>query len=44
VRHVIESSESFIERAELDEHYDEGHFPGFIRTAHSPEMAIPLPP
>jgi hypothetical protein len=42
VRRVIEPSGSFIERAELDEHYDEGHFPGLIRTV--PEIAIPLPP
>ena len=28
VRRVIEPNGSFIERAELDEHYDNGHFPG----------------
>ena len=37
VRRVIEPSGSFIERAELDEHYDEGHFPGLMRTPHKPE-------
>jgi len=28
VRRIIEPNGSFIERAELDEHYDNGHFPG----------------
>jgi hypothetical protein len=44
VRRVIEPSGSFIERAELNEHYDEGNFPGLMQTTHSPEMAIPPPP
>jgi hypothetical protein len=44
VRRVIEPSGSFIERAELDEHYDEGHFPGLIRAAHNPELTTPLRP
>jgi hypothetical protein len=44
VRRVIEPSGSVIERAELDEHYDEGHFPGLMRTPHNPELAIPLRP
>jgi hypothetical protein len=44
VRRVIEPSGSFIERAELDEHYDDGHFPGLTRPVYRPELAIPLPP
>ena len=44
VRRIIEPSGSFIERTELDEHYDEGHFPGLMRTTHSLEKAILLPP
>ena len=35
VRRIIEPSGSFIERAELDEHYDGGRFPG---------LRIPTPP
>jgi hypothetical protein len=41
VRRVIEPSGSFIERSELDEHYDEGHFPGLMRTAHRSSWAWP---
>jgi hypothetical protein len=44
VRRVIEPSGSFIERAELDEHYDDGHFPGLTRPVYRPELAIPLRP
>jgi hypothetical protein len=36
VRRIIEPHGSFIERAELDAHYDEGRFPGLrrlVRTA-----------
>jgi hypothetical protein len=44
VRRVIEPSGSFIERAELDEHYDDGYFPGLTRPVYRPELAIPLPP
>jgi len=31
VRRVIEPNGSFIDRAELDAHYDEGRFPGLRR-------------
>jgi hypothetical protein len=31
VRRIIEPYGSFIERAELDAHYDEGRFPGLRR-------------
>ena len=41
VRRVIERSGAFIGRAELDEHYDGGRFPGLRAQA---ELAIPLPP
>ena len=41
VRRVIEPSGRFIDRAELEEHYDGGRFPGLRAQA---ELAIPLPP
>jgi hypothetical protein len=41
VRRIVEPSGAFIERAELDEHFDRGHFPG-IRTP-SPPLAKPAP-
>jgi len=46
VRRVVEPSGSFIDRAELDEHYDEGRFPGLLitRTPRAAELAIPLKP
>jgi hypothetical protein len=31
VRRIVEPSGSFIGRAELDEHYDDGRFPGLRR-------------
>ena len=33
VRRVIEPNGSFIERVELDEHFDSGRFPGLRRDA-----------
>ena len=41
VRRIIEPSGTFIDRAELDEHYDGGRFPGLRAQT---ELAIPLPP
>lgn len=41
VRRVIEPCGRFIDRAELEEHYDGGRFPGLRAQA---ELAIPLPP
>jgi hypothetical protein len=32
VRSIIEPGGSFIERAELDAHYDDGRFPGLRRS------------
>lgn len=46
VRRILEPHGHSIERAELDEHYDAGHFPG-LRLARSPkaaELAIPQRP
>jgi hypothetical protein len=40
VRRVIEPSGAFIERQELDEHYDEGRFPG-LRQRSRAELSIP---
>ena len=36
VRRVIGPDGSMIERAELDGHYDNGHFPGLRRAARPP--------
>lgn len=36
VRRVIGPDGSMIERAELEAHYDEGHFPGLRRAAGPP--------
>jgi len=36
VRRVIGPNGSVIERAELDGHYDEGHFPGLRRAVAQP--------
>jgi hypothetical protein len=41
VRRVIEPNGRFIDRAELERHYDGGRFPGLRAQA---ELAIPLPP
>jgi hypothetical protein len=35
VRRVIGPDNTVIERAELDAHYDGGHFPGLLRIAQS---------
>ncbi len=40
VRRVIEPSGAFIERQELDQHYDGGHFPGLQRRLRK-ELGIP---
>jgi len=40
VRRVIEPSGAFIERLELDQHYDGGRFPGLQRRLRT-ELAIP---
>jgi hypothetical protein len=37
VRRIIEPNGAFIERAELDEHFDGGRFPGLRR--HAPAIA-----
>jgi hypothetical protein len=39
VRRVIEPNGSYIERAELDEHFDGGRFPGLRRHAPSIRLA-----
>ena len=48
VRRVIEPSGAFIERPELEAHYDEGRFPGLrrlVRTVnHLDQLAIPATP
>ena len=36
VRRAIGPDNAVIERAELDAHYDRGHFPGLRRIAHLP--------
>ena len=38
VRRIIEPNGAFIERQELDAHYDEGHFPGLRRLARAPHQ------
>lgn len=43
VRRIIEPNGSFIERAELDEHYDNGHFPG-LRIAELPRTLASVQP
>lgn len=40
VRRVIQPNGAFIERGELDAHYDEGRFPGLRRCA----AALQIPP
>jgi hypothetical protein len=35
VRRIVEPNGMYIERPELDEHYDEGRFPGFRRVPGS---------
>ena len=40
---VIEPNGSFIERAELDEHYDNGHFPG-LRISKLPRALACMQP
>lgn len=40
VRRVIEPSGAFIEREELDQHYDDGRFPGLQRRLQT-ELSIP---
>jgi len=40
VRRIIEPSGAFIERDELDQHYDEGRFPG-LRQRSRAELSIP---
>ena len=46
VRRIIEPSGSFIERSELDAHYDEGRFPGLrlMHTHNAAWLAIPQRP
>ena len=48
VRRVIEPGGTFIERPELEAHYDEGRFPGLrrlVRTVnHLDQLAIPATP
>ncbi len=40
VRRIIEPNGSFIERTELNAHYDDGHFPG-LRRSLRPALSIP---
>ena len=45
VRRVIEPSGAFIERPELEAHYDEGRFPGLGRPVRNPsQLSIPAAP
>ena len=37
VRRILEPNGATIERAEIDGHYDGGHFPGLRRLASAPE-------
>jgi hypothetical protein len=41
VRRIIEPSGSFIERAEIDAHYDYGRFPGLRRSQQATLALIP---
>jgi hypothetical protein len=43
VLRVVEPNGLFIERPELDEHFDGGRFPGLRRHAQQ-ELLMPLPP
>lgn len=43
VRRVIEPGGSFIDRAELDQHYDEGRFPGLRHACAPREMGLTIP-
>ena len=45
VRRIIEPNGAFIERAELDAHYDEGRFPGLRRySASQVAKVLSIPP
>ena len=46
VRRILEPNGSTIERAELDEHYDSGRFPGLRPrvTRHDVMLDMPAPP
>jgi hypothetical protein len=46
VRRILEPNGSSIERAELDEHYDEGRFPGLRlrKQRRHPAIDMPSPP
>jgi hypothetical protein len=39
VRRIVEPSGAFIERAELDEHFDRGRFPG-LRIPYKPALRL----
>ena len=41
VRRIIEPSGAFIERAELDGHYDDGRFPGLRRSQQTTLALLP---
>ena len=43
VRRILEPSGKSIERAELDSHYDEGHFPGLHPGKQRSLLAIDIP-
>jgi hypothetical protein len=46
VRRILEPDGRFIERAEIDGHYDEGRFPGLrlVASQRTAGLAIPLAP
>jgi hypothetical protein len=45
VRRVIEPSGAFIERPELEAHYDKGRFPGLKKPVRNPgQLSIPAAP
>ena len=43
VRRVIEPGGAFIERPELEAHYDEGRFPGLRKPARNPASFLSQP-
>jgi hypothetical protein len=42
VRRILEPNGCSIERAELNEHYDQGKFPGLRRQLLGPELVLPV--
>ncbi len=44
VRRIIEPGGAFIDRVEIDEHYDHGRFPGLrlVQAPHECDLSIPF--